>query len=92
MLKLGSSRPWPEAMLALTGSEKMSTEALQEYFAPLVTWLKEQNQKNGDIVGWSDTTWRPSNYQKNSISLKNFYAVQCTVSKVFTFCCIYSVK
>ena len=62
MLKLGSSHPWPEAMKALTGSEDMSTAALQEYFEPLVAWLKEQNQKNGDVVGWSENiNWRPSN-------------------------------
>ena len=60
MLKLGSSKPWPDAMEALTGGRTMSTDALQEYFAPLTAWLEEQNQKNGDAVGWSDTEWRPS--------------------------------
>ena len=60
MLKLGSSIPWPEAMEKLTGSRSMSTLSLQRYFEPLTAWLKEQNLKNGDIPGWSDTEWRPS--------------------------------
>merc|ERR1711973_804370 len=53
MLALGNKLPWPEALKALTGTEKMSTEPILKFFAPLHTWLKEENRKNGDLPGWS---------------------------------------
>jgi peptidyl-dipeptidase A len=43
MLELGQSRPWPEALKALTGEEKMDATAILDYFAPLKRWLDEQN-------------------------------------------------
>ena len=50
MMELGSSRPWPEALKALTGSEQMDATAILDYFAPLKTWLDEQNR--GRQCGW----------------------------------------
>ncbi len=44
MLAMGQSRPWPEALKALTGEEKMDATAILDYFAPLKTWLDEQNK------------------------------------------------
>jgi peptidyl-dipeptidase A len=43
MLALGQSRPWPEALKALTGEDKMDATAIIDYFAPLKRWLDEQN-------------------------------------------------
>ncbi|HEY0627006.1 MAG TPA: M2 family metallopeptidase [Allosphingosinicella sp.] len=54
MLEMGSSRPWPEALQAFTGSREMSGAALLEYFAPLQTWLKQQNR--GRQCGWQGST------------------------------------
>jgi peptidyl-dipeptidase A len=51
MLEMGQSRPWPEALEALTGGEKeMDATAMLDYFAPLKQWLDEQNR--GHHVGW----------------------------------------
>jgi peptidyl-dipeptidase A len=44
MLEMGQSRLWPEALKALTGEEKMDATAILDYFAPLKTWLDEQNK------------------------------------------------
>jgi len=52
MLKMGASKPWPEAMEKMTGQRKMSTKALREYFEPLEVWLKNENEKSGVEVGW----------------------------------------
>ncbi|XP_076067701.1 angiotensin-converting enzyme-like [Oratosquilla oratoria] len=52
MLQLGSSKPWPEAMKALTGETKMDASAIREYFSPLEKWLQEDNQKHGEFIGW----------------------------------------
>ncbi|MCP3729199.1 M2 family metallopeptidase [Sphingomonas sp. MG17] len=50
MLKMGASKPWPDALEAFTGSREMSGAALVEYFAPLKAWLDEQNK--GKPTGW----------------------------------------
>ncbi|MEO0368182.1 MAG: M2 family metallopeptidase [Pseudomonadota bacterium] len=50
MLALGMSKPWPDAMEALTGQREMDASAIIDYFAPLNEWLKEQNQ--GRQCGW----------------------------------------
>ena len=44
MLALGASKPWPEALEALTGQRQMDATAILDYFAPLQAWLKEQNK------------------------------------------------
>ncbi|MBS1787439.1 MAG: M2 family metallopeptidase [Acidobacteria bacterium] len=43
MLAMGQSKPWPEALKAMTGEDKMDATAIIDYFAPLKTWLDEQN-------------------------------------------------
>ncbi|CAH1241848.1 ACE [Branchiostoma lanceolatum] len=53
MLKLGSSRPWPEAMEAITGSRAMTARPLLKYFEPLTTWLRQNNTASGVRTGWS---------------------------------------
>ncbi len=50
MLEMGGSKPWPDALEAFTGSREMSGKALIDYFAPLKTWLDEQNK--GKPQGW----------------------------------------
>ena len=45
MLAMGLSKPWPDALRALTGEDKMDATAIIDYFAPLKTWLDEQNAK-----------------------------------------------
>ncbi len=44
MLEMGQSRPWPDALEALTGERQIDASAMLEYFAPLKTWLDEQNK------------------------------------------------
>lgn len=44
MLAMGQSKPWPEALKAVTGEDKMDATAIIDYFAPLKTWLDEQNK------------------------------------------------
>ena len=50
MLEMGVSRPWPDALEALTAQRQMDANAIRDYFAPLEKWLEEQNQ--GKPVGW----------------------------------------
>ena len=50
MLAMGTSRPWPDELAVLSGERTMDATALLDYFAPLKTWLDEQNK--GQTCGW----------------------------------------
>jgi peptidyl-dipeptidase A len=50
MLQAGQSRPWPETLEKLTGKREMDASAIIDYFAPLMSWLEEQNK--GQTCGW----------------------------------------
>lgn len=50
MLELGKSQTWQKALATLTGAEQMDATAILDYFAPLKTWLDEQNQNRQ--CGW----------------------------------------
>jgi len=50
MLSMGASRPWPDALEALTGERQMDATAMLEYFAPLRRFLETANR--GQRCGW----------------------------------------
>ena len=50
MLEMGLSKPWPDALNAVTGTRQMDGTAIVNYFAPLKTWLDQQNK--GRTCGW----------------------------------------
>jgi len=50
MLEMGASKPWPDALEVFTGTREISGKAMADYFAPLKTWLDEQNK--GKPSGW----------------------------------------
>jgi peptidyl-dipeptidase A len=50
MLELGQSEPWQDTLEKLTGTREMDASAIIDYFAPLMAWLKEQNE--GRSCGW----------------------------------------
>ena len=49
MLSAGGTRDWRQLLRETTG-EDLSTRAMKEYFAPLQSWLEEQNK--GREIGW----------------------------------------
>ncbi|ACT58300.1 M2 family metallopeptidase [Hirschia baltica] len=50
MMEMGASKPWPDALEAFTGTREMDGSAIIEYFDPLMTYLKEENE--GRACGW----------------------------------------
>ncbi len=50
MLEMGASKPWPDALEAVTGQREMDATAILAYFAPLQQWLDQQNE--GRTCGW----------------------------------------
>ncbi|XP_038018778.1 angiotensin-converting enzyme [Motacilla alba alba] len=79
-LKLGFSKPWPEAMQLITGQPNMSAEALMSYFEPLMTWLEKENQKNREVLGWPEYSWTPYTAQDDS-SKTDFLGMSLTKSQ-----------
>ncbi len=47
MMEMGMSRPWPEALEALTGGKRMDATAMLDYFAPLMKWMEKQKMAGG---------------------------------------------
>jgi peptidyl-dipeptidase A len=45
MMASGQSAPWQDALEKLTGTREMDATAIIEYFAPLMGYLKEQNER-----------------------------------------------
>ncbi|MBS0379195.1 MAG: M2 family metallopeptidase [Proteobacteria bacterium] len=50
MLAAGASAPWQDTLEKLTGSRDIDASAINEYFQPLIEWLKTQNE--GQKCGW----------------------------------------
>ena len=50
MLRMGQSRPWPEALKVFTGEDDLDASAITDYFAPLNAWLIAQDK--GERCGW----------------------------------------
>ena len=50
MLEMGQSRPWQDALATITDSPNMDASTIEAYFAPLKTWLDEQNKDRQ--CGW----------------------------------------
>lgn len=50
MLEMGASQPWQNALEKITGKPEMDSSAILDYFAPLKTYLDEQNK--GRTCGW----------------------------------------
>lgn len=50
VLSAGASKPWQDTLENAIGARNMDASAITEYFAPLNTWLVEQNK--GQSCGW----------------------------------------
>lgn len=52
-MERGSSIPWQETLREATGEFRLDGSALREYFRPLEDWLRTENLRTGEVVGWS---------------------------------------
>ena len=50
LLEMGLSRPWQDALEAITGQREMDATAILDYFAPLGDWLAGENERQA--CGW----------------------------------------
>ncbi|KAM7424399.1 hypothetical protein PAMA_000645 [Pampus argenteus] len=71
MLELGRSQSWTRALHTISGDTKMDAGPLLDYFQTLYDWLKIENQKQNNFVGWNTAVDPYSEYSiKVRLSLK----------------------
>lgn len=51
-MEKGSSQPWREILQEVIGDARLDGTALREYFRPLEEWLRQENLRNNEYVGW----------------------------------------
>lgn len=53
LMEKGSSMPWSETLYEATGETRLDGSALREYFRPLEEWLRNENLRTQEYVGWN---------------------------------------
>ena len=49
----GTSQPWQQTLQEVIGEGRLDGSALREYFRPLEEWLRNENLRNQEFVGWN---------------------------------------
>ncbi|XP_056647590.1 angiotensin-converting enzyme [Diorhabda sublineata] len=52
IMEKGSSQPWRDVLFQTIGESRLDGRALREYFQPLEDWLRNENLRTGEFVGW----------------------------------------
>ncbi|CAH0729150.1 unnamed protein product, partial [Brenthis ino] len=53
IMERGSSLPWAQLLQDTIGETRLNGEALRDYFRPLEEWLRSENLRTGEYLGWS---------------------------------------
>lgn len=52
-MEKGASQSWQEILQEVIGEGRLDGTALREFFAPLEEWLRQENLRNNEFVGWN---------------------------------------
>lgn len=52
-MERGASVPWQDTLFEATGESRLDPSALREYFRPLEDWLRTENLRTNELVGWT---------------------------------------
>lgn len=52
-MEKGASQRWQELLQETIGEGRLDGTALREYFRPLEEWLRQENLRNNEFVGWN---------------------------------------
>lgn len=52
-MEKGASQPWQEILQEVIGEGRLDGTALREFFRPLEEWLRQENLRNNEFVGWN---------------------------------------
>lgn len=70
IMEKGASQPWQEILQEVTGEGRLDGTALREFFRPLEEWLRQENLRNNEFVGWN----YDGDYCKHrSVQIADFY-------------------
>lgn len=53
IMERGTEQPWQDTMQEVIGEGRLDGSALREYFQPLEEWLRNENLRNNEFVGWT---------------------------------------
>lgn len=53
LMEKGTSQSWQNTMQEVLGEGRLDGSALREYFRPLEEWLRNENLRNQEFVGWT---------------------------------------
>lgn len=53
IMEKGASQPWQEILQEVIGEGRLDGTALREFFRPLEEWLRQENLRNNEFVGWN---------------------------------------
>lgn len=70
-MEKGASQPWQEVLQEVLGEGRLDGSALREYFKPLEEWLRQENLRNQEFVGWM----YDGDYCKHSIETANLQVI-----------------
>lgn len=95
-MEKGASQRWQEILQEVIGEGRLDGTALREYFRPLEEWLRQENLRNNEFVGWN----YDGDYCKHSIDTANlqvyggfynFAATMCIPGNLLIFFCMYII-
>lgn len=66
-MERGTSQPWQQVLQEVIGEGRLDGSALREFFRPLEEWLRNENLRNNEYVGWI----YDGDYCKHSIETAN---------------------
>lgn len=52
-MESGSSENWRDTLSVAIGENKLDGSALREFFQPLEEWLRNENLRTGQFIGWN---------------------------------------
>lgn len=84
IMSKGASQPWQEVLQETLGEGRLDGAALREYFAPLEEWLRLENLRTNEYVGWN----YDGDYCKRSIETANlqvfggYYNQSCNIRQI----------
>ncbi|XP_058124151.1 angiotensin-converting enzyme [Anopheles ziemanni] len=67
LMERGASQPWQQVLQEVIGEGRLDGSALREFFRPLEEWLRNENLRNNEYVGWI----YDGDYCKHSIETAN---------------------
>ncbi|KAJ8682442.1 hypothetical protein QAD02_018234, partial [Eretmocerus hayati] len=53
IMEKGASQRWQDTLLEATGESRLDPSAIREFFRPLEDWLRTENFRTNELVGWT---------------------------------------